>query len=122
MTPERRDQLEAAGIDIESALERMMGSEALLERMMGKFLDDPQYPALRAALEAGDVERAVSAAHTLKGVCGNLSMTGLYGLFTRQVDALRAGDLPLARGIMAEIAPAYERVMAAIRRRTDEEE
>lgn len=122
MTPERRDQLEAAGIDIESALERMMGSEALLERMMGKFLDDPQYPALRAALEAGDVERAVSAAHTLKGVCGNLSMTELYGLFTRQVDALRAGDLPLARGIMAEIAPAYERVMAAIRRRTDEEE
>ena len=122
MTPERRDQLEAAGIDIESALERMMGSEALLERMMGKFLDDPQYPALRAALEAGDMERAVSAAHTLKGVCGNLSMTGLYGLFTRQVDALRAGDLPLARGIMAEIAPAYERVMAAIRRRTDEEE
>ena len=122
MTPERRDQLEAAGIDIESALERMMGSEALLERLLGKFLDDPQYPALRTALEAGDMERAVSAAHTLKGVCGNLSMTGLYGLFTRQVDALRAGDLPLARGMMAEIAPAYERVMAAIRRRTDEEE
>ena len=115
-------RLEAAGIDIESALERMMGSVALLERLLGKFLDDPQYPALRAALEAGDMERAVSAAHTLKGVCGNLSMTGLYGLFTRQVDALRAGDLPLARGIMAEIAPVYEQVTAAIRRRTDEEE
>ena len=48
-------------------------------------------------------------------------MTGLYGLFTRQVDALRAGDLPLAQGIMAEIAPVYEQVTAAIRRRTDEE-
>ena len=121
MTPKRRSQLEAAGIDVASALERMMGSEALLERLLGKFLDDPQYPALRAALEAGDMERAVSAAHTLKGVCGNLSMTELYGLFTRQVDALRAGDLPLARGIMAEIAPAYEQVTTAIRRRTDEE-
>ena len=121
MTPERRKQLEAAGIDVASALERMMGSEALLERLLGKFLDDPQYPALRAALEAGDMERAVSAAHTLKGVCGNLSMTELYGLFTRQVDALRAGDLPLAHGIMAEIAPVYEQVTAAIRRRTDEE-
>ena len=121
MTPERRKQLESAGIDVASALERMMGSEALLERLLGKFLDDPQYPALRTALEAGDMERAVSAAHTLKGVCGNLSMTGLYGLFTRQVDALRAGDLPLARGIMAEIAPAHEQVTAAIRRRTDEE-
>ena len=120
MTPERRDQLEAAGIDVASALERMMGSEALLERLLGKFLDDPQYPALRAALEAGDADRAVSAAHTLKGVCGNLSMTGLYGQFTRQVDALRAGDLPLARGMMEEIAPAYEAVCRAIRGRNHE--
>ena len=120
MTPERREQLEAAGIDVASALERMMGSEALLERLLGKFLDDPQYPALRAALEAGDAAQAVSAAHTLKGVCGNLSMTDLYGLFTRQVDTLRAGDLSLARSMMAEIAPAYERVIGAIRGRTDE--
>ena len=42
MTPERRTQLEAAGIDVASALERMMGSEALLERLLGKFLEDPQ--------------------------------------------------------------------------------
>ena len=121
MKEAHRAQLEAAGSQVGEALERMMGSEALLKRLLGKFLDDPQYPALRAALEAGDVERAVSAAHTLKGVCGNLSMTELYGLFTRQVDALRAGDLPLAHGIMAEIAPVYEQVTAAIRRRTDEE-
>ena len=120
MTPERRKQLEAAGIDVASALERMMGSEALLERLLGKFLDDPQYPALRAALEAGDAEQAVSAAHTLKGVCGNLSLTDLHGLFTRQVDALRAEDLPLARSMMEEITPTYEQVTAAIRRRTDE--
>ena len=115
MKEARRAQLEAAGIQVGEALERMMGSEALLERMMGKFLDDPQYPALRAALEAGDVERAVSAAHTLKGVCGNLSMTGLYGLFTRQVDALRAGELAEAERLMEEIAPAYAAVTAAIR-------
>ena len=121
MDQARKNRLEDGGVQVDTALERLMGSEALLERMMGKFLDDPQYPALRAALEAGDMERAVSAAHTLKGVCGNLSMTGLYGLFTRQVDALRAGDLPLAQGIMEEIAPVYEQVTAAIRRRTDEE-
>lgn len=114
MTPERRTQLEAAGIDVASALERMMGSEALLERLLGKFLDDPQYPALLAALEQGDLEGAVSAAHTLKGVCGNLSMTGLYGQFTRQVDALRAGDLSGARALMEEIGPAYEAVCRAI--------
>ena len=115
MTSQRTKQLEEAGIDVTAALERMMGSEALLERLLGKFLDNQQYPALRAALQSGDTEQAVIAAHTLKGVCGNLSMTGLYGLFTGLVDALRAGDLLLARHLMDQITPAYERAAAAIR-------
>ena len=114
MTQARREQLEGAGICVEQALERMMGSEALLERLLGKFLDDPQYPALLAALEQGDMEGAVSAAHTLKGVCGNLSMTALHQGFTAQVAALRAGDLSGARALMEEIGPAYEAVCRAI--------
>ena len=98
MTLERKNQLMAAGIQVESVLERVMGNEDLLERLLKKFPDEPHYSALCAALELGDAEQAVSAAHTLKGVCGNLSMAELYGLFTRQVDALRAQlglDLPL---------------------------
>lgn len=121
MTTERRKQLEAAGIDMGEALERMMGNEALLERLLGKFPDDPQYPTLCAALGCGDMERATAAAHTLKGVCGNLSMTELFRLFTAQVEALRAGDLSAARSLMEQIALAYARVTAAIRRRADEE-
>ena len=42
-------------------------------------------------------------------------MTALYGLFTRQVDALRAGELAEAERLMEEIAPAYAAVTAAIR-------
>ena len=114
MTLERKNQLMAAGIQVESVLERVMGNEDLLERLLKKFPDEPHYSALCAALELGDAEQAVSAAHTLKGVCGNLSMAELYGLFTRQVDALRAGDLPLARSLMEQIASAYARVTAAI--------
>ena len=115
MTSQRRKQLEEAGIDVASALERMMGSEELLERLLRKFLENQQYPALCTALKGGDTEQAVIAAHTLKGVCGNLSMVSLYGLFARQVDALRAGDLLLARHLMDQITPAYERAAAAIR-------
>lgn len=115
MTLERSSRLESGGIDVAQALERVMGNEALLERLLGRFLDDPQYPALCTALKGGDTEQAVIAAHTLKGVCGNLSMVSLYGLFARQVDALRAGDLLLARHLMDQIAPAYERVAAAVR-------
>ncbi len=120
MTLEWRRQLEEAGVDVASALERMMGSEALLERLLGKFLEDPQYPALCGAMKGGDAARAVIAAHTLKGVCGNLSMNGLYGLFTELVDALRAEDLPLADRLMEQIEPAYNRVAAAIREHAED--
>ena len=81
--------LEEAGVDVAQALERMMGSEALFSRLMGKFLEDPNYAALCAALERADTAGATAAAHTLKGICGNLSMTALLQLFTRQVEALR---------------------------------
>ena len=120
MTQARRAALEAAGIDVASALERMMGSEALLERLLGKFPEDKNLPVLREALESGDPDRAAAAAHTLKGVCGNLSMTELYGLFTRQVDALRRGDLAAARALMADIEPAAAAVRAAIEGGADE--
>ena len=115
MNLERRAQLEAAGVDVGQALARMMGSEALLERLLGKFLEEPNYAALCAALERGAPAGAAAAAHGLKGACGNLSMTALYGLFTRQVDALRAGELAEAERLMEEIAPAYAAVTAAIR-------
>ena len=120
MTQARRAALEAAGIDVASALERMMGSEALLERLLEKFPEDKNLPVLREALESGDPGRAAAAAHTLKGVCGNLSMTELYGLFTRQVDALRRGDLAAARALMADIEPAAAAVRAAIEGGADE--
>ena len=114
MNPERRQALSEAGIAVEAALERMMGSEALLEKLLGKFLQDKNLPALVSALAAGDQAEAVAASHALKGVCGNLSMEGLYALFTRQVDALRQGDWAAAQALMEEITPAYSRVVQAI--------
>lgn len=114
MTPERKARLEAAGIDVDALSERVMGSEALMERLLGKFAASRDYPALAAALEEGGRERACAAAHTLKGVCGNLSMDGLYALFTAQVETLRRGDMDEAARLMAEIAPAWEAAAAAI--------
>ena len=89
MDERRRNRLQEAGVDVDDALERMMGSEALLERLLGKFLEDENYQKLCAALDEKRQEDAVAASHTLKGVCGNLSMPALFSLFTRQVEALR---------------------------------
>ena len=109
-----KDRLTAAGIDVDGALERFMNNEALLERFLRKFPADPNYEKLTAAFAAGDYEEALTASHTLKGMCGNLSLTVLFSLLSRQVDLLRAEDWDGAAALLAEIGPARQAVLEAI--------
>ena len=115
MEQAKMEILAAGGIDAADALDRMMGSEALLVRFLGKFLEDGTYQALRQAVEGADWDKALAASHTLKGMSGNLSMTGLYDLFTRQVALLRASDTAGAAALMPEIEAACRKAAAAIR-------
>ena len=110
-----RERLENAGIDVTGALERFMGNGVLLERFLKKFLSDPNYEKLAAAGGAGDQENALTAAHTLKGVCGNLGMTELFDLTAKQVAAFRAGRWEDAIRFMPNISLAYGRVIDGIR-------
>ena len=112
----KKEELAAAGINVEDALGRFMGNEMLLNRFLKKFLDDTNYGKLSQAREAKDTEGAIAASHTLKGVSGNLSMTRLHELLTSQVAALRAGDWEAASALMPEISQAYDAVAAAIQR------
>ena len=118
MNQEKMEILAAGGIDAADALDRMMGSEALLVRFLGRFLEDATYQTLRQAVEGADWDKALAASHTLKGMSGNLSMTVLYGLFTRQVALLRAGQSREAAALMPAIEAAYGRAADAIGRLT----
>ncbi|WP_294521636.1 Hpt domain-containing protein [uncultured Pseudoflavonifractor sp.] len=109
-----RAGLAAAGIDVDEALERFMGSEAMLTRFLEKFPADPGFSALAAALAAGDQEGAVNAAHTLKGLCGNLSIRPLFTGFDRQVALMRAGDWAAAAAMMPQLTEDYNRAVEAI--------
>ena len=93
--------LDAAGLDTADALDRMMGSEALLGRLLGTFLKE-------------DTMEKLEAAHALKGVSGNLSMTRLYELTSRQCELIRADDWPAARAMVPEVAAAYQAIVDAI--------
>ncbi|MDM8163634.1 MULTISPECIES: Hpt domain-containing protein [Collinsella] len=106
--------LERAGIDTEDALSRVMGSEALLMRLLNTFLEDDNMAKLEAAAAADDAEAGLEAAHALKGVTGTLSMTELYALTSRQCELIRADDWPAARALTPEVAEAYRRVVAGI--------
>lgn len=115
MEKQARARLEAVGIDVEGALERFMGNELLLERFLKKFLEDTNYAKLKEALDTGDREGAITASHTLKGVCGNLSMTELFACLTQQVQLLRDGDEAGAAALMPAISRSYDVVCQVIR-------
>lgn len=114
MDQAKLDSLARGGIQAADALERFMGSDALLERFLKRFLEDATYSSLRQAVEAGDWQQALTASHTLKGMCGNLSMTELYDLFTRQVALLREDKPADAAALMPAIEAAYRRAADAI--------
>ena len=109
-----RETLRNGGIDVDALLERCMGNEALLCRLLKKFPSDISYARLVEASQKGDEDSLREASHTLKGVCGNLSITSLFDLLDRQLRAIRAGDMQSAEAIMPDIASKYEQAIQAI--------
>lgn len=115
MTELQKSTLLNAGINVDEALRRLMNNETLLIRVLLRFTNDTSFAALQKALSEGRVEDAFTAAHTLKGVAGNLSMGPVYMLSSDITEALRAGDLETARETMPQLEEKYQAVMAAIR-------
>ena len=67
----------AIGGNYEAVLGRLH-NEALIPRFTLKFLEDQSYLQLKQTLENKNYEDAFRSAHTLKGVCQNLSFDRLY--------------------------------------------
>lgn len=64
-------------IDVESALKRVGGNKELYVKLLNQFLDAEHVNELDTALEAKDFEKAARDAHSIKGVCANLSLPEL---------------------------------------------
>ena len=61
------------------------------------------------------MEAAFTAAHTLKGVAGNLSLDALFGRYLHGVvESLRRRDLSAAREQMLPLQHAYGQVLDAL--------
>lgn len=114
MEQEKKALLEQAGIDVEEAAARFMNNDGLMMRFLLKFPQDQNFENLRRALAAGDAEGAFKAAHTLKGVAGNLSLKEVYAQAAILSDTLRGGDLVTAAAQMPPLEAAYRRVVDAL--------
>ena len=79
------------GADTREGLGRCLNNEAFYLRLVNMALDDGGYDKLESALNAGDAQSAFEAAHALKGVLGNLSLTPLYTPVSELTELLRQG-------------------------------
>ena len=104
----------ALGGSYEEVLSRL-SSERLVKKFALKFLTDPSYDLLVRSMESEDWPEAFRAAHTIKGVCQNLSFTTLYQSSSQLAEALRNGFTPEAPALYTQVRSDYELTASAIR-------
>jgi exonuclease VII small subunit len=107
-------ELENYGVNTEDAMERFMNNVSLYERMLKKLPKTVKEMEVLKYLETGDDSTALTNAHTLKGVMGNLAITPLYDAYKEIVDLLRAGDVKKAESVCRNMIPVQEKIIACI--------
>lgn len=108
-----QDCYTALGGDYIDVFERLHG-ERLVKKFVLKFLDDRNFDLLCTSMAEKNYEEAFRAAHTIKGMCQNLSFTTLLDSSSRLCDALRHGWTPEADGYFENVKTDYQRVAKAI--------
>lgn len=104
----------AMGGNYNDALGRLR-SERLVQKFVLKFLTDGSYDLLCRSLEEKNYEEAFRAAHTIKGVCQNLSFTMLGRSSSALSEALRGGYTPEADALAEQVKAEYQQTAQAIR-------
>ena len=83
-------ELNKLGINTDEGVARCMGSEEFYIKLVKMVPDEKGFDSLKAAVDAGDMNAAFEAAHALKGVLGNLSLTNMYEKSSEITELLRA--------------------------------
>ena len=91
---EFREIFEVYGADYNSTMARFMGNEAMYLKFLDMLFKDDNLEKLGTALEQQDYEAAFAAAHTLKGVVGNMGLTPLFNAVCAIVEPLRKREAP----------------------------
>lgn len=109
-----RYKLFQAGVNVNEAVERLGGDKELYEDLLQHFKKSPRYADMLKAIEANNAADAFQLAHALKGTAGNLSFTRLFEALKPVVEALRAGDVALAKQSLPEVEAVYKVLLEAL--------
>lgn len=79
------------GANTDEGLARCINNEDFYMKMVRMAVNDGGYASLAAALEKKDLKAAFEAAHSLKGILGNLALTPMFEPASEMTELLRAG-------------------------------
>lgn len=106
---------DAMGGDYEDVMRRLRTDERV-KKFLLKILDDKTFGLLTQSMEERNMDEAFRAAHTLKGVCQNLSLTKLFESSNRLSEQLRGNReyTPEIEEMVAKIKEDYDLTIASI--------
>lgn len=101
-------------IDVDGSVARFSNMEAMYLKYLKRFITEPTYDALLEAVANQDYKGIEIAAHTLKGICGNLGLNTLFNDFNDIVKAVRSEDNALAISLCEQIQPKIAQTRDAL--------
>lgn len=106
---------EAMGGDYEDVMRRLRTDERV-KKFLLKVLDDKSFQLLTDSMEARNMDEAFRAAHTMKGICQNLSLTRLFGSSNELSEKLRDNReySPELEEMVAKVKEDYDITIASI--------
>lgn len=103
-----REELMRIGVDYNTALDRCMGMEDLYREFLQSFLHENPLPKLEKYIVERNVKDAFKAAHTLKGLCGNLGFSNILEFLSPLVEILRDESLDGADELLLKVKERYQ--------------
>ena len=84
------ESLREFGANVDEGVKRCANNEAFYLRMAEMVKNEKGFEKLDTSVRAGNLKEGFEAAHALKGVLGNLSLTPLYDPIVEITELLRA--------------------------------
>ena len=103
-------------LDFADGIKRVMNNAKLYVKLLTKFRDGTNLDKLEGAFTAEDMEKALSEAHTIKGVAANLSLSELFKQTLEMENQLKAGsmDTTMMETVKAVFAATLQEVNKVI--------